>query len=386
MGEFQLNKNLAKASQSPIRAFDDQISNIPDLIRLTIGEPDFDTPDFIKEAAIQAIQATDNGYSHSRGLIALRKAIQSFLKRHFGLDYSIDQEIIVTNGATEGIFACLMACLNPGDQVLVPSPYYGAYKTQISVVGGELIPIDLSKQSMKLTPDLLESAVKTHPKARLLIFNHPVNPTGQAYSVQEVQALAQVIKTHQLLVIADEIYSFLNFDQDPVSLAQFIPNQTLLVNGASKSHSMTGWRMGFVCGPQALIQEVFKVHQACVTAASTQSQYAALAAYTQGDQVIASMRQSYQTRRDYLVAALTEAGYEVSSPRGAFYLFIKVPASYQGDDYQFCLDLAHQAGVGLIPGSCFGQAGKGYCRLSYAASMDLLQQAVQRMTAFKKTE
>ena len=302
------------------------------------------------------------------------------------MDYSIDQEIIVTNGATEGIFACLMACLNPGDQVLVPSPYYGAYKTQISVVGGELIPIDLSKQSMKLTPDLLESAVKAHPKARLLIFNHPVNPTGQAYSAQEVQALAQVIKTHQLLVIADEIYSFLNFDQDPVSLAQFIPNQTLLVNGASKSHSMTGWRMGFVCGPQALIQEVFKVHQACVTAASTQSQYAALAAYTQGDQVIASMRQSYQTRRDYLVAALTEAGYEVSSPRGAFYLFIKVPASYQGDDYQFCLDLAHQAGVGLIPGSCFGQAGKGYCRLSYAASMDLLQQAVQRMTAFKKTE
>lgn len=384
MTKWTLNQRLETLKPSAIRAFNDQISEIEDLIFLTLGEPDFDTPDPIKQAAIEAISHSSNGYTHSKGLLSLRQAIHDYLLRKYQVAYDPQEEIIVTTGATEAIFASLMGLLNPGDQVLVPAPNYAVYGTQIGICGGQMVPIDVSNEDFLLSPDRLERAIKDHPKARLLLFNHPNNPTGRSYQATQLEELAQVIKAHDLLVLSDEIYAELSYQAPHVSMAKFLPDQTILINGASKSHAMTGWRMGFICGPQQMITEIFKVHQAAVNTPNTQAQYAALAAYQKGDQEIIQMRQAYQLRRNYLLKAFTDLGYQVTPPQGAFYLFISVPEWFQGDERDFCLALANEAKVGVIPGSAFGQAGRGYFRLSYAASMEELEEAIEQIDQFTR--
>lgn len=382
MSEWTVNQSLKNLQPSAIRAFNDQIAGIEGLIPLTLGEPDFDTPDFIKQAAIQAINQAHNGYTHSKGMLPLRQAIHSYLARKYQVTYDPNEEIIVTAGATEALFASLMGLLNPGDEVLVPAPHYAVYGTQVGLCGGKMVPIDVSEEDFIFRPDRLAEAIEAHPKARLLLFNHPNNPTGRSYQAEQLSQLAQVIKRHSLMVLSDEIYSELTYDFPHTSLAHYLPDQTILINGASKSHAMTGWRMGFICGPREIISEIFKVHQATVNTPTTQAQYAALAAYQQGDEAIIKMRQAYQVRRDFLLDAFTDLGYDLTPPQGAFYLFVQVPTWFDGDETAFCLALANQAKVGVIPGSAFGQAGSGYFRLSYAASLDQLQEAMQRIAHF----
>lgn len=385
MTEIPLNKRLRKLQASPIRAFNDQISGIEGIIRLTLGEPDFDTPQFIKDASKLAMDQEGNGYTHSKGLLKLREAISAYLHRKYQLSYNPDTEIIVTHGATEAIFASLMGILNPGDKVLVPSPNYAVYGTQVGICGGELVQLDVSDNHFILSPEQLEQALEKSPQIKVLLFNHPSNPTGKSYSADQLKALATMIQKHQLLVISDEIYSELTYDNEHMSMANYLPDQTILINGASKSHAMTGWRMGFICAPEWILSEIFKAHQSCVNTPTTQAQYAAITAYNEGDEAIEEMRSAYLKRRNYLVNSFKELGFQVSNPQGAFYLFVQVPEWFEGDDYDFCLQLAQKAKVGLIPGQAFGPAGYRYFRLSYAASMESLKEAMHRIKKFTQT-
>ncbi|HFI0463072.1 TPA: pyridoxal phosphate-dependent aminotransferase [Streptococcus suis] len=382
---MKLNTKLDHIQASPIRAFNDQISTIEGLIPLTIGEPDFATPDFIKEAAIQAIEADKNGYSHSRGHLRLRQAIADFVKRKYQVDYKADTEIIVTSGPTQALLSTFLTLLNPGDKVLAASPNYVIYATQVQLAGGEFIPIDVSKEGFIFTPDLLEASLKDHPQTRVLLLNHPSNPTGVTYTKDQLQALIPVIEAHDLWVVSDEIYSELTYDQKHVSMAHLLPERTLLINGLSKSHAMTGWRSGFVAGPEWVINQLFKAHQATVNTPNTQMQNAAIIAYDQGDAAIEEMRQIYLDRRNFLMTAFKDLGIQTLNPQGAFYLFVKVPDWFEGDDFDFALALAQEARVGTVPGSGFGSAGKGYFRVSYAASMDSLKEAMNRIAQFVKT-
>ncbi|UUX33168.1 pyridoxal phosphate-dependent aminotransferase [Fundicoccus culcitae] len=382
METYELNRNLSHIVASPIRAFNDQISHIEGLIRLTIGEPDFPTPEKIKVAAIDAIQHKNNGYTHSRGLIELRQAVANYLERHYQLSYDPEKEIIITHGATQPLFAAFMTLLNPGDKVITPSPSYVIYATQIALANGELVAVDVSEDNFKLTPERLEATLSEHPETKVLLLNFPTNPTGVTYNRSELEALADVARAHQLYVVSDEIYSELTYEGQHVSMANIYPERTLLINGLVKSHAMTGWRSGFIAGPAGIMNDLFKVHQATINTPNTQMQYASIVGYNDCDDDSRQMRDEYFARRNYLINALEPLGFEVSKPEGAFYLFVKVPDWFDGSDVDFSLALAEEAKVGVIPGSGFGDAGKGYFRLSYAAKMDTLEEAVRRITVF----
>ena len=382
MVNYEFNKQLLSIEPSPIRSFNDQISAIDGVLKLTIGEPDFPTPAFIKEAAVQAINADLNGYTHSRGLLELRQAISRFLKRKYQLNYNAEDEIIVTVGATEALFAALLTVLNKGDKVIIPSPNYVIYGTHVKLAGGEPIIVDVSSDDFVLTPERLEATLAKHPTTKVLLLNHPCNPTGVTYTKTQLEALAEVVKRHQLLVVSDEIYSELTYDIEHVSFASLLPEHTILINGASKSHSMTGWRSCFIAAPAELTNQIFKAHQAMVNTPPSPSQYASVVAYDQGDESIAEMRNAYRQRRDLLVTGLNKLGYSTLAPQGAFYLFVQTPDWFEGDDFEFCLALAKEAKVGVVPGSAFGEAGSRYFRLSYAASVEQLQEALRRIEIF----
>ncbi|AXY24593.1 aromatic amino acid aminotransferase [Suicoccus acidiformans] len=384
MYSFNINKQSERISSSPIRRFNDQISHIDDLLKLTLGEPDFNAPLKVRQAAIDAIEAGVTGYTHSRGTIELRQAIQNYLKRHYDLDYRAEDEIIVSVGATGALFAAITAVTNPGDQVIAPAPHYVIYQTQTILAGGEFVSVDVSEDAFILTPERLEETLKANPRAKTLILNHPSNPTGATYTREQLEALVPIIKTHQLTVISDEIYAELTYDSEHVSMAKLLPEQTILINGASKSHAMTGWRMGFIAAPKEILDTIFKIQQATINTPNTLAQAASVVAYNDCDEDILAMRAEYQKRCHYLAAELTRLGYQYVNPQGAFYLFVQVPADFAGNDVDFCLTLAEQAKIGVIPGSSFGQSGAGYFRISYAASMADLEEFIHRLEAFTK--
>ena len=382
MSTPQVNQGLLAIKPSPIRSFNDQISKIEGLIPLTIGEPDFPTPDFIKESAIEAIRKDLNGYTHSRGLLALRQAISEFLERHYELHYSPEEEIIVTVGATEALFASLVGLLNPGQKVIVPAPNYVIYETQVRLAGAELIRHDVSHSNFKLEAEELKAQLESHPEIKILLLNHPCNPTGVTYSREELGALANVARQYDLMIVSDEIYSELTYSDKHVSMAELAPERTILINGTSKFYAMTGWRSCFIAGPKDYLSQIFKVHQATVNTPPSVSQYGSIAAYHSGDDSIHEMREAYDQRRQFLIGRFREIGYQTLLPEGAFYLFVKVPDWFQGDDFAFCLALAQEAKVGAVPGQSFGPGGSGYFRLSYAASLEKLAEAMNRIQAF----
>lgn len=376
-----INKHLLKTPENLIRVFNDEISHIENLLYFNIGEPDFPTPENIKQAAIQSINDDQSFYSHSRGVYELREAIHRYLKRKYQLDYSPESEIIVTAGATQALFLAITGLVNPGDEVLVVDPNYVIYNSQIILAGGKAVAIDVSSNGFKLTPELLSEAITDKTKA--IILNHPTNPTGTTYTSKEIKALAEVIKEHQIYVISDEVYSEFSYGYKHTPVAKFIPELTLLINGTSKSHAMTGWRSAFLAGPTALMDLLYPMHQAVLTTITTQVQYASIEAYDHSDESIQMMLTDYQARRDFLIEGLTQMQYDFVTPEGAFYLFAKVPDWYNEDDYQFCLDLAYQAKIALTPAQIFGEAGRGYFRISYVSSMDHLKTLLERLVEFE---
>ncbi|PRT75462.1 aromatic amino acid aminotransferase [Streptococcus anginosus] len=380
----RFNKNLDKIEVSLIRQFDQSISSIPGVLRLTLGEPDFTTPDHVKEAAKAAIDANESHYTGMSGLLALRQAASQFVKEKYNLSYDPETEILVTIGATEALSATLTAILEEGDKVLLPAPAYPGYEPIVNLVGAEIVEIDTTENDFVLTPDMLEKAIlEQGNQLKAVILNYPANPTGVTYSREQMTALADVLKKYDVFVVCDEVYSELTYtDQPHVSIAEFLPKQTIVINGLSKSHAMTGWRLGFTFAPAAFTAQLIKSHQYLVTAANTMAQFAGVEALTAGKDDAEPMKREYIERRDYIIEKMTELGFKIIKPDGAFYIFAKIPAGYNQDSFAFLKDFAQKKAVAFIPGAAFGQYGEGYVRLSYAAGMDTIKEAMKRLKEY----
>lgn len=383
--QSQTNRVLAALQPAGIREFNNQISSIPHLIRLTVGEPDLKTPLSVKVAATVSIWRNQSHYSAAAGILPLRKAVARFMAKTQRISYDPATEIITTVGSTEGLATAIMGLFNPGDQVIVPTPAYPLYIPLLTFVGAQPVTLNTAPDRFKLTAARLTSELERWPNARAIILNYPHNPTGTTYSEGELRELARIIKAHHLIVITDEIYGQLTYNHPHISLARFIPERTVVVTGLSKSHAMTGYRIGSVVGPEALIQKIVKLHSYLVTAPSNPAQYAAVQAY-RDVRPANSARSRYYKRQQYLTATLTAMNVSYVQPQGAFYLFMRIPEQYGTDDREFALKLANQAGVGCIPGQIFGPGGAGYVRLSYATKLSQIKKAMRRLENFMKQD
>lgn len=379
----RFNKNVYEIAVSLIRQFDEKVSGIPNMLKLTLGEPDFNTPEHVKQAGQQAIKDNFSHYTGMSGLIDVREAASRFLSEKYTVNYEPTTEVLVTVGATEALSASLLSILEPGDKVLLPAPTYPGYEPLILLAGAEPVYIDTRETGFVLTPEQIDQAMAEHgDKVKAVIITSPSNPTGVAYNEAEVSALSETLKKYPVFVISDEIYSELNYETKHVSFGKYLREQTIVINGLSKSHAMTGWRIGFIFAPAELVEQIIKVHQYLVTAASTISQKAAVRALVQGISDAEVMREEYRERRDYVYQAMTKLGFEMARPSGAFYIFAKIPAGYEQDSMAFCIDLAEKNQLAIIPGIAFGPEGEGYVRISYAASMENLVEAMNRLATY----
>ena len=384
----RFNKQLDKIQVSLIRQFDQAISEIPGVLRLTLGEPDFTTPDHVKEAAKRAIDQDQSYYTGMSGLLTLRQAASDFVKEKYQLDYNPENEILVTIGATEALSATLTAILEEGDKVLLPAPAYPGYEPIVNLVGAEIVEIDTTDNGFVLTPEMLEKAIlEQGDKLKAVILNYPANPTGITYSREQLEALAAVLRKYEIFVVCDEVYSELTYTgENHVSLGTMLRDQAIIINGLSKSHAMTGWRLGFIFAPANFTAQLIKSHQYLVTAANTMAQHAAVEALTAGKDDAEPMKKEYIQRRDYIIEKMTDLGFEIIKPDGAFYIFAKIPAGYNQDSFAFLKDFAQKKAVAFIPGAAFGQYGEGYVRLSYAASMETIREAMKRLEEYMREE
>ena len=382
----RFNKQLDKIQVSLIRQFDQAISEIPGVLRLTLGEPDFTTPDHVKEAAKRAIDQDQSYYTGMSGLLTLRQAASDFVKEKYQLDYNPENEILVTIGATEALSATLTAILEEGDKVLLPAPAYPGYEPIVNLVGAEIVEIDTTENGFVLTPEMLEKAIlEQGDKLKAVILNYPANPTGITYSREQLEALAAVLRKYEIFVVCDEVYSELTYTGgNHVSLGTMLRDQAIIINGLSKSHAMTGWRLGFIFAPANFTAQLIKSHQYLVTAANTMAQHAAVEALTAGKNDAEPMKKEYIQRRDYIIEKMTNLGFEIIKPDGAFYIFAKIPAGYNQDSFAFLKDFAQKKAVAFIPGAAFGQYGEGYVRLSYAASMETIREAMKRLEEYMR--
>lgn len=377
-----MNHEIAAIQPSDILAFNAEIANIPGIVRLTLGEPDFNTPEHVKQVAIESIEADESHYAPSNGTLALRTAAAEFLAAKYDVHYDPASEVIITAGATGGIYTALTSILNPGDEVLIPTPIFPLYIAIVKLSGATPVFMDTSDNGFVLSPDQLQTTLAAHPKTKAVVLNFPSNPTGVTYRHDDLKALAAVLADQPIFVLSDEIYSELTYGEPHESIANYLPTQTILLNGVSKSHAMTGWRIGIMCAPKAITAQLGKIHQFTVTSTTTNAQAAATEALKNGLDDAQVMKREYQERRDYLYDALNDLGFQSAKPEGAFYLFSKIPAGLPQNSMAFCRELAHEARVALIPGSSFGPGGEGYVRISYAASMADLKTAVTRLRTY----
>ena len=378
-------KGLADAPSNPILKFSDYASKIPDVVKFTLGEPDFNTPDHIKNAAKKGIDENHSHYAPSNGTMGLRKAAADFLAQKYGQKYDPETEVLVTNGVTESIFDTVCACLNPEDIMVVPTPIFPLYMSDVNILndGAKIVTIDTSKDGFKLTPAKLQAVLDEYgDKVRMLVMNYPTNPTGVMYSQEELDAIADVIRDKPIFALCDEIYSELNYDQPHASMEKSLHDQVVLMNGVSKAWAMTGYRIGIVCAPQAILEQIAKVHQTIVTTEPTPMQDAAEEAFKNGMNDSEPMKREFQKRRDVLYQGLTDIGFECAKPQGAFYIFAKIPAGLEQDDSKFIYDLVDKAHVAVTAGSSFALGGQGYIRFSYAVSMDQINEGLRRIKKY----
>ena len=382
----RFNKQLDKIQVSLIRQFDQAISEIPGVLRLTLGEPDFTTPDHVKKAAKRAIDQNQSYYTGMSGLLTLRQSASDFVKEKYQLDYNPENEILVTIGATEALSATLTAILEEGDKVLLPAPAYPGYEPIVNLVGAEIVEIDTTENGFILTPEMLEKAIlEQGDKLKAVILNYPANPTGITYNREQLEDLAAVLRKYDIFVVCDEVYSELTYTGEVhVSLGTMLRDQAIIINGLSKSHAMTGWRLGFIFAPAAFTAQLIKSHQYLVTAANTMAQHAAVEALTSGKNDAEPMKKEYIQRRDYIIEKMTALGFEIIKPDGAFYIFAKIPEGYNQNSFAFLKDFAQKKAVAFIPGAAFGRYGEGYVRLSYAASMETIREAMKRLEEYMR--
>lgn len=366
---------------SGIRRFTELVSQYPGARTLTIGQPHFGTPNHIKEAAQQAIEAGHIGYTPNRGMPSLRKAAYDYYGKRIELDYHPEKEILVTVGATQAIDITLRVLLEPDDEVIIPGPAYPGYEPLVHMANAKAIIVDTRDDDLKLTPARLKAALT--PKTKLLILSSPANPTGAVYAEGELSALAVVIEEADLYVVSDEIYTELYYDTQPTSIAKQpgMKDRTVVIQGVSKSHCMTGWRIGFVLASEVLVNEMVKVLQYSTTCASSISQYAALEALTSGVDDAQVMRDAYRLNRDVVMDTLHAQGIPIVKPEGAFYAFPSI-REFGMPSLQFATRLLAEAGVAMIPGDAFGPSGEGHVRLSFACHPNDLQAALASFGEF----
>ncbi|UTB81155.1 aminotransferase class I/II-fold pyridoxal phosphate-dependent enzyme [Staphylococcus carnosus] len=375
--------NQSKFLRAPsIRQFSSRIKNIPDCINLTIGQPDFPMPDVVKEAYIEAIKENKTSYSHNKGLMETRTAIRNYFNQRYAVDYT-EEEIIVTNGASEAIDTALRSILEPGDEIILPSPIYAGYIPLIETLGGNPVYVDTTETNFKITPEAIKNNITPNTKAIML--NYPTNPTGVILSHDEAAALAEELKQHEIFILSDEIYAENTFKGQHTSLAEFpeIRDQLLLISGLSKSHSATGIRIGFLLGPEYLIEKLTFMHAYNAICANVPAQIATVAALTDGKDAPKKMNEAYKARLAYLKSRLLEMGFKLDAePEGAFYIFPSLAPFGIDDDFQFCVDALEKGHIAMVPGSSFTDAGSGHVRISYAYDLDTIKEGMDRLESF----
>ncbi|KKB39173.1 aminotransferase A [Bacillus thermotolerans] len=378
--EHLINKQVKNLQISGIRKFFNLVSHMDDMISLTIGQPDFLTPEHVKAAGAQAIADNYTTYTHNAGFLDVRKAAAEYVHKKYNLSYAPESEVIVTVGASQAIDITLRTLLSPGDEVILPGPVYPGYEPVIDMCQAHAQLVDTRDNGFKLTADLISEALTERTK--VLILPYPSNPTGVSLSKEELKEIADLLRGKDVFVIADEIYSELTFDTDHVSIASFLREQTIVLNGLSKSHAMTGWRIGFLFAPETLAKHILKVHQYNVSCAPSISQRAALEAVSAGQNDAQPMRNEYKKRRDYMLERLSHMGVHTEKPDGAFYIFAKTPSWISDSSFDFCHKLAMEKKVAVVPGSAFSIYGEGYFRLSFACSMENIEKGMDRLEAY----
>lgn len=379
-----LNNTVVNIKPSGIRKFFDIVSEMddPEVISLGVGEPDFETPWHIRDEGIYSLEKGRTFYTSNAGLLELRQEIGKYLKRRYDLSYDAKREMIVTVGGSEAIDLALRAMADPGDEVLIPQPSYVSYEPCAVLAGAVPVIIELKNENQfRLTAKELEDAVTD--KTKVLILPFPNNPTGAIMERADLEAVAKVIEEHDLFVVSDEIYSELCYTDRHISIAN-IPGmweRTVLINGFSKSHAMTGWRLGYACGPGNIIEQMYKIHQFCIMCAPTTSQYAAVDALKNGDADVQMMRDAYNQRRRFLVHAFKEMGLACFEPFGAFYIFPCIKEFGMSSD-EFAERLLKEEKLAVVPGNAFGDSGEGFLRISYAYSLEKLKIAMERLGRF----
>lgn len=379
-----LSNTIVNIKPSGIRKFFDIAAEMDDVISLGVGEPDFDTPWHVRDEGIYSLEKGRTSYTSNAGLKELKEEIAKFLKRRYDLTYDPVKEMIVTVGGSEGIDICMRAMLDPGDEVLIPQPSYVSYEPCAILANGTPVIIELKAENeFRLTAEELEAAIT--PKTKLLVLPFPNNPTGAIMERKDLEAIAEVILKHDLYVLSDEIYSELTYTDNHVSICNLpgMQERTVLINGFSKSHSMTGWRLGYACGPEVIIKQMLKIHQFAIMCAPTTSQYAAVEAMRNGDEDVQMMKKEYNVRRKYLLKRFGEMGVDCFEALGAFYVFPCIK-EFGMTSEDFATAMLKSKKVCVVPGTAFGNCGEGFLRISYAYSMENLKTAMDRFEEFVK--
>lgn len=378
-----LNPTALNIKPSGIRRFFDIANEIEDVISLSIGEPDFHTPWHIREAGIHSLEKGRTRYTPNRGYIKLRQEISAFLQRKYLVTYNPENEVVVTVGGSEAIDLFIRSVIVPGDEVLIPEPSFVCYVPIVQMAGGVPVVIPTKAENhFRLTEE--ELAAHITPKTKVLIMPYPNNPTGAVMRREHLEPVARLVEKHNLLVLSDEIYSELTYGNKPHVCFSALPNmweRTVVVNGFSKSHSMTGWRMGYAAGPEIIIGLMTKLHQYAIMSAPTTSQFAAIEALANGDEDIAGMREEYDMRRRYIVDSLNRLGLNCFEPEGAFYVFPSIQSTGLSSQ-DFCEKLIYGKRVAVVPGTAFGDSGEGFVRISYSYSVKHITEALERIEAF----
>lgn len=378
-----LNKSVLDIKPSGIRKFFDIAETMEDVISLGVGEPDFPTPWNIRKAGITSLERSKTRYTSNSGLEKLREEIAKYLKRKYSLSYNAKENILVTVGGSEGIDACIRAIVSPGDEVIIPQPSYVCYEPIATLAGGKPVIIETKAENeFRVTAEELKA--KITPKTKVLIMPYPCNPTGAIMRREDLEKIAEVLKDTNIIVLSDEIYSELTFGEDKHTSFASIPGmweRTVVVNGFSKAFSMTGWRLGYVCGPKEIIKQITKIHQYAIMCAPTTSQYAAIEALRNCDDAVNTMLDEYDSRRRLIVKGFNDLGLTCREPKGAFYAFPCISSTGMTSD-EFCEKLLYSQKVALVPGTAFGRGGEGFVRASYCYSVEHINEALKRIKLF----
>ncbi len=377
-------KKVSEMKSSGIRKFFDIVSEMPDAISLGVGEPDFDTPWHVRDEGIYSLERGKTFYTSNSGLMDLRQEICRYLRRNFDVSYDAASETVITVGGSEAIDIGLRAMIEPGDEVIIPEPSYVSYVPCTVMAGGTPVIVSLKEENeFRLTAEELEAAIT--PKTKILILPFPNNPTGAIMERSDLEAIAKICIERDIFVMSDEIYAALTYKGDHVTIASFpgMKERTILINGFSKAYAMTGWRLGYACGPANIISQMTKIHQYCIMCAPTTSQYAAVEALKHGDNDVEEMRQAYNERRRFLLHEFKRIGLQCFEPYGAFYVFPSIKQFGMSSD-DFCTSLLKAKKVAVVPGTAFGECGEGFVRISYAYSIENLKEALGRIEEYIK--